>query len=636
MTLPELSRYEVVAFDLETKDDTIKTLGPGWCFPDAGFIAGVAVAYGDQQQYFGVQHEHGPNVDPDQFHRWAVNELLNNPNSVRVAHNAIYDIGWLEAEVGSSYMGPVVDTMFMAALLDENRRSYSLDNVGADLLGERKAEDALKEKCLQFAGAKENNWKSFLWRLPASDVEEYAAQDAGMTLRLYKHMAPQIKEEGLEDLLALECRLLLMTIAMRQEGLLVDLDRAQRVADTWLAREQEIARDLNAHLGFDVDVWSPKSLQRTCEDIGVAHRYTAKGNPSFPKEWMRSHEHPVIQLIAEQRRLNKSRRDYIQTNILENSVNGRVHAETNLLKSDTGDGSTKGTVSGRLSVTNPPLQQQPSPDRDPVIGPEVRSLFLPEHGCRWGSADYSQQEPRLIVHYAYLLGLKGAEHAVEQYNENPRTDYHQMVADMAGIQRRQAKMINLALAYVMGPPKLCRDLGLPVVYDEEKGREVAGPEGQALFKKYHAEVPFIRLLTDRCSTIASRRGYIRTLLNRRCRFPLCEPTGWSSVKRLPLTRPEAEEKWPGKALKRGFTYKAMNRLIQGGAADQTKTAMDIMWREGIMPKIQMHDEINISYDDEKDFERTIEIMIHAIELAVPTVIDAETGPNWGECEEWRS
>lgn len=642
-------RHTEVAFDLETRDNLIKSHGPGWCFRGAGtvsdsspgYVVGVAVAWGDEQTYLPLRHEGGGNLDPDQGDRW-LRDLLKNDRITKVAHNAVYDLGWGLTVPDSALRGPVVDTMFATALLDENRFKYGLDEVGFDYLGERKDEAHMKIQTMKLDGVKESDWKGHIWRLPGGDVHDYAAQDAGLTLRLWRHMHEQIIDQDLGELFLMETDLIPMVVAMRKEGIRIDLDRAEQLADEWETKLEAILKELKRQLGFMPEPWSPKSLTQVFEERGLEIKKTAKGNPSFPKEFIRQHPDPVVQLIGEYRKFDKNRRDYIITNLLEGNIDGRVHPETNLLKSETSDGSTKGTVSGRISVTNPALQQQPSPKRDPVIGRSIRSLFLPEEGESWGSADYSQQEPRLQVHYSILLKLKGAAEAQRKYINDPRTDYHQMVCDMAGDAflhinptdpRSPAKDTNLGLTYGMGEVKLCRELGLPVVYDERRGREVAGPEGRELFDTYHARVPFVRALTERCSNLADARGYIKTILGRRCRFPLWEPARYSTKKVTPLPWAEANAEWPNTALKRAFTYKAMNRLIQGGSADQTKRAMWLMWQAGVMPKLQMHDEINISYGEERELRLMVDAMEHAVDLTVPTVIDVEVGPSWGECKE---
>jgi DNA polymerase I-like protein with 3'-5' exonuclease and polymerase domains len=291
--------------------------------------------------------------------------------------------------------------------------------------------------------------------------------------------------------------------------------------------------------------------------------------------------------------------------ILKHAHNGRIHGQMHPLRGDSG-----GTVSGRFSYSTPNLQQVPA--RDPVLGPLVRGLFLPEEEHRWGAFDYSQQEPRLTVHYASQLELPGADEAVQAYRHED-ADFHQIVADMAGISRKDAKVINLSLSYGMGKAKLINALGINEL------------EADVLFNTYHSKVPFIKELTLACSRRAENVGYITTLLDRRCRFDLYEPR---NEKDIPLPYEKAYEEYGGN-IRRAFTYRAFNRLIQGSAADMTKQAMVDLWNEGIIPHIQVHDELDISVKNKEESRKIVEIMETCVDLDVPSKVDAEIGDTWG-------
>jgi DNA polymerase I-like protein with 3'-5' exonuclease and polymerase domains len=270
------------------------------------------------------------------------------------------------------------------------------------------------------------------------------------------------------------------------------------------------------------------------------------------------------------------------------------------------------------SYSSPNLQQIPS--RDEIIGPMIRNLFIPEEGCQWGAFDYSSQEPRIVVHYASITRdydgniLSGALDFVDKYTDDARSDFHQIAADIVGVPRKQAKTINLGLFYGMGVTKLAGQLGLNLA------------EGKELFARYHAELPFIKQLTDEVSNRASKRGSIRTLLGRKCRFDKWEPASFGVHKPLPHKEAFAEY---GSHIKRAFTYKALNSLIQGSAADQTKKALVDLADEGILPMIQIHDELALNIPDMATARRAKEIMENCVQLRVPSVVDAELGPSWG-------
>jgi DNA polymerase I-like protein with 3'-5' exonuclease and polymerase domains len=221
------------------------------------------------------------------------------------------------------------------------------------------------------------------------------------------------------------------------------------------------------------------------------------------------------------------------------------------------------------------------------------------------------------VHYASLQNLYGVEDVLEAYRDGD-ADFHNIVADMAEIPRNQAKTINLGLFYGMGKNKLQAELG------------VSKDRSDELFKKYHAKVPFVKQLMDNVMQRAQGSGKIRTLLGRLCRFPLWEPNSFGIHKALSHEAALAEH---GPGIKRAFTYKALNKLIQGSAADMTKKAMIELHKEGITPHIQVHDELDISIKDDKQAKHVLEIMESAVDLEVPNKVDYESGTNWGNIKK---
>ena len=242
---------------------------------------------------------------------------------------------------------------------------------------------------------------------------------------------------------------------------------------------------------------------------------------------------------------------------------------------------------------------------------------MPLEGHRWGSFDYSQQEPRLVVHYASSIGegYEGSNELVEAYT-NSDADFHQTVADLAGIERKQAKTIGLGLMYGMGKNKLANELGL----DRE--------EGDKIISRYNRKVPFVKLLSDRCMKKADAEGVIRTKLGRKCRFDMWEPKDWGLW--TSETFENAVAKYGKDNIKRAGTYKALNRLIQGSAADQTKLAIVKCYEAGYLPKLQIHDELCFDVQSKEDEDKIQKIMETCMELKVPSVVDKAIGDNWGE------
>ena len=599
---PTFDERETIAIDLETYDPHLMTCGPGWA-TNRGHIVGIGVATKDWKGYFPIRHEGGGNLDADITLRWLRNTLSSSKRKV-IFHNALYDVGWLRRE-GVDVKGQILDTIIAAPLIDENRYSYSLDNLGSHYCDEKKDESLLQDAALAFG----INPKSQMYKLPSKYVGPYGEQDAALTLKLWDKLKIEISEQNLDKILDMECRLIPLLLEMRWRGVRVDEDKAEIVSKKLSVEEQKIQVEIKRKYGSDVNLWANASLQKIFDKNNLWYPRTEKGMASFQRDWLESHEHELPRLIIRARKLNKARTTFIDKMIKEHCFNGRIHAEAHPMRNDRG-----GTVSGRFSYSNPNLQQVPS--RDPEIGNLIRSLFIPEEGCQWGVFDYSQQEPRLTVHYASQMQLAGAKDAVAEYTEK-NADFHQIVADMANIPRKQAKTINLGLSYGMGKEKLIKELGLDDTAAEN------------LFQRYHAKVPFIRALQDQCARVAIDRGYIKTFAGRHCRFNLWE----DRYKRtIPLPIKEAKERY-GDTLKRSYTYKALNRLIQGSAADMTKLAMLGLWEEGIVPHLQVHDEVDISIENTLQGKRIVEIMENCVKLTVPLLVDMEVGPSWGEIKE---
>jgi len=357
---------------------------------------------------------------------------------------------------------------------------------------------------------------------------------------------------------------------------------------------------------MDVEIWAAASIAKVFDKLKLPYDQTATGAPSFTKNFLSQHPNEIAQAIAQAREINKAHTTFIDT-ILEHEHKGRIHADINQIRSDDG-----GTVTGRFSYSNPNLQQIPA--RSKKIGPLIRSLFLPEENCVWGAFDYSQQEPRIVVHYAALSQLQGVSDIVDAYREGD-ADFHQAVAEMADINRKDAKTINLGLMYGMGKNKLMAELGLLV------------EQAEKLLKKYHERAPFVKQLIDAVSRRAQERGRIRTIGGRICHFDLWEPASFGIHKPLPHADALSEH---GPGIKRAFTYKALNKLIQGSAADMTKIAMVKLYREGIIPMIQIHDELDVSVENPKQAQKIIEIMEEAVKLEVPNKVDYEKGQSWGD------
>jgi DNA polymerase I-like protein with 3'-5' exonuclease and polymerase domains len=602
---PNLSDAKFIAIDLETKDPDLKAKGSG-AIQGHGEIVGIAVAVEGWSGYYPIAHEGGGNMDRRIVLEWF--KKVCATDAVKIFHNAMYDVCWIKS-YGIPINGHIIDTMVMASLIDENRLWYSLNSVSFDYLGEVKNEKALKEAA--------ESWgidpKKEMYKLPAMYVGSYAEKDAELTLELFKVLSREITKQNLTNIFDLETQLFPCLIDMKFKGVCVDVDKAHTMKQQLCKQEEQLMYQVKAETGIDVQIWAARSIAKAFDKLSLDYSTTEKtGAPSFTKNFLSNHQHPMVKNIAKAREINKAHTTFIDT-ILKHQHKGRIHADINPIRSDQG-----GTVTGRFSYSNPNLQQIPA--RNKELGPMIRSLFIPEKDHKWGCFDYSQQEPRLVVHYAAttepICFDDSVGSIVDKFKDNS-VDFHQTVADMANISRTQAKTINLGLFYGMGKAKLQAEFGLNTKQEAED-----------LFNQYHQNVPFVRDLMNYTSKTAQTSGSIGTLLGRRCRFNKWEPNQFGMHK--PMDFEEAERTYGRGRIRRAFTYKALNKLIQGSAADMTKKAMVDLYNEGVVPHIQIHDELDISIQSEEQSNKIIEIMENAVSLEVPNKVDYESGSTWGD------
>src|SRR5210317_2296030 len=611
--LPDITNAKKIAIDVETRDPNLKKNGPGWATGD-GEVVGYAVAVDGWSGYIPIRHLGGGNLDEKQVNKW-LRKVFECPAD-KIMHNAQYDLGWIK-RMGFTVNGRIVDTMVIASLLDENRFSYSLNALSFDYLSKTKSEKNLTEAARDFGV----DPKAELWKLPSMHVGPYAEVDAELTLELWNFFKPLITKEDLWSVVDLELDVLPVLIDMTWKGVRIDQNRVERTRDFLLKEEKAMLAKIKHVTGMDVEVWAAQSLAKAFDTVGINYPKTEKGAPSFTKSFLSEHPHELPKMILRTRDLNKTHGTFINTIMKHTAHDGRIHSHINQIRSDDG-----GTVSGRISMSNPNLQQIPA--RDPELGPMIRSLFLPEEGEQWAAIDFSQQEPRILVHYAHLFNkhrggaMRGVEEFVNAYRHDPDMDFHTMVAEMASINRKQAKTINLGMMYGMGVNKLSEQLDIDV------------DDAKSLVKQYHDRVPFVKVLMNGVQARLNDKksgGSVRSLLGRKCRFDLWEPDTFAMNKALPYQK-AIDEYGETTRLKRAYTYKALNRLIQASAADMTKQSMVNMYEQGHVPLIQIHDEIAISVKDRAAAENIANIMENAVPLEIPSKCDIEIGPSWGEAK----
>ena len=512
----DLEGVDTVAIDIETYDPNLKTKGLGAIRQD-GFITGVAVATGKDTVYFSLKHSDDDKSEEELKEFWDQmnTKLLQNDKIAKVFHNAIYDVCWLRATTGKMLKGRLLDTMVAASVIDENRFKYGLDALAKDFLGENKYKYDLQEKTFEWSGGMQRDPMSNMHKLPSSVVKDYAKQDVDLTLKLWNlfnkkldevlYIKPENnKEYTLRNIFELETRLFPCLVEMKFKGVKIDVEKLNLLGKRLERCKNKIIRFIKLKTTVDVQIWAASSLKNLLDNQKIKdYTKTPKsGMPKLPKDYLKTHSNRFLRYVAKAREYDKALNTFVE-GLKGYIYKGRIHADINQIKGDGG-----GTVTGRFSMSNPNLQQIPSKG---FIGKKMRELFIPEDGHTWGSFDYSQQEPRIVVHYAIKLGLPGTENLQEEFDKDD-ADFHQIVADMANISRKQAKTINLGLFYGMGKIKLQKELGLDQT------------EAKTLFNDYHNRVPFVRRLSQELIDFSKKNKLLFTLYDRFCRFDKWETT----------------------------------------------------------------------------------------------------------------
>lgn len=615
-----------IALDTETRDDFLREMGCG--ARRGAYIVGYSFApEGEKAWYVPMRHLDGDNVeDPDKALEYLRYQAANYEGEI-VGAKLDYDLDMLAQEGIVFRKARFLDVQVAEPLIDELQYSYSLDSILERHELELKDEGLLR----QAATAYGLDPKKGLWKLPARYVGPYAEGDVERPLELLRKQEAIIERSGLQRIWELEQKVLPILVKMRRRGVRVNENQLEKMERWSLAEEAKAWGEVLRHSGVNIRVGDAMKAEVVAQALRAVEIYpptTAKtGKPSIDKNWLEAQKHPVASGIRRARKMSQLRSTFCDS-VRRHTIRGRIHCTFNQIKMQKDDGGdANGAAYGRLSSSDPNLQQQPA--RDPEIGPEWRSVYIPEEGAEWGSLDYSQQEPRLAVHTAIISGERRIGHkahasalaAAQRYWDDRDTDAHTMFVQMvdgddvvntSGFKHRRTILKNtyLGVCYGMGEVKLCRELGYPTKYIPDRWnpgamREVAGDEGRALLDLVDEKVPYVRATAKAVETAAKSKGYVITIMGRHCHFPKSDK-GYD------------------------WTHKAFNRVIQGGAADQTKTAMIALDEAGAFLQLQVHDEFDISLSSREEGQRYAEIMEHCVELKVPSKVDLEIGPSWGE------
>lgn len=654
--LPSWKDAKRIAIDCETRDPSIGNgLGPG-ALRD-GYTVGWGFAIdGGPKHYLPFRHEGGDNL-PVEGVLGYLRSQVKDFSGEYVGANLSYDMDYGYSD-GFKWNSEAKfrDVQIADPLIYELHMSYSLASIGKRLNIEAKDESMLLEAARSFG----LDPKKGLWRLPGRFVGEYAEQDVASPLEILRAHEKIIQERGLQEIWDLETDVLPCLVRMRRRGVLIDQDRLEQI-ELWAENEEREALRLIKHeTGVQIDfgeVWKPLALAPALEAIGMRLQKTSTGAPQIDKALLGGTKHPVPTAILRARKVNKIRTTFAAS-IRKYMINGRIHCSFHQIAREDEDGDQKGVRYGRLSAADPNMQQQPSPDRDPDIAGEWRKIFVPEQGQIWGCNDYSQQEPRWTTHFAATMDLPKAREAALRYQNDPNTDNHEMMTRLIHgdsqvdawlaekspnfkVNRGYSKNIFLGLCYGEGEAKLCHDIGLPTrwavitgwgdrrsveIYDYRheamsarmnagKGyvKEVAGPEGREILDNFNLEVPYVSKLAEKATARAKEKGFVKTIFGRQLNFERQDDGTYD------------------------YTHKALNRIIQGSSADQTKLALIELDRAGYFIQLQVHDEMDGSFASVDEAKAAGDIMRDCVlsrcKPWVPFKVDTECGPSWGEVKK---
>lgn len=613
---------KILCLDFETKDmylDRKIGMGPGWVYALHNPTTTLFKVIGFSYHFIEDGHMYGtskylPAIEQE-IH-FLKTRLLKDIDGV-VMHNAQYDLGCLRALGIDIKDLKVYDTKVIGHLYDNNLMSYSLASLAEKYLGEKKGHQTLIDLAKSHPEAsqfKETNktYESQLlkWAYQNMDklqehnfkgVAEYANQDTLLTAKLFLHYNKRISLEQAHYFSNFQ----LICTVMREKGIKVDMKALDAAIESMTPEVLSLKQEVWKIAGEEFNLASPKQLTTILLKKGYKLPKTAAGNPSADNAWLVEQEDEFCTAIKAWRTADKilgaffvkvrDIQQYTCPEALCGEPYGRVFPELNVF----------GAATGRFSSSSPNIQQIPM--RHPVYGPLCRSIYVPDNPeNKWISCDWSNQEGRLQLHYALAIQAYGAQELADEFHRDPAFDMHQKIADMMGVTRSVAKGINLGLSYGMGEAKLCKILGLPTqIAVNPRGKKyiTGGVEAKRILSLYKQKAGYLLELNDKCMKTIKEKGGIRTIGGR-------------------FLLREADKNG------RDFDYKALNKLVQGGSADQCLAALKLAYETGLNLITLVHDEIAV---EGKEFDAKIlkHIMETVIQLKVPVLAEVKMGTNWG-------
>jgi DNA polymerase-1 len=614
MNFPDLTLFHKFTVDTETT-------GVNWRHDK---IFGVSISTPDSRDYYWDVRK------TPKFFEW-FNDQLKIFRGTVINHNLKFDIHMLR-EAGISmldgqYKGFDWDcTMVRAALIDEHRFKYDLDSVAEDYIGLGKV-DIYQELADMFGGKPTRTVQMpNLHKAPFELVAPYAKRDTRATLDLWHAQQKIIDDVNMHKVTALERDVMYVVQDMEHKGVRVDIPLAIRsMGELALIIKRDHAQ-LNSIAGFQVNpnpsgsihkLFAPKQDKEGVWIAidGTVLQSTGSGKACLDKNALMRMTHPAASKLLALRKWMKCKNTFLKSQIIDNAEKGMVYPNINQCKSDRG-----GTITGRLSVTEPALQIMPS--RDEEIKKIIRPIFLPDEGQRWYRADYSQADVRCFTHYTQSKPI------MEAYQKDPKSDFYMIVSDLTGLPRNaphsggaNAKQLGLSLIFSMGEGTAAKEMGLPCTVErgkkgtkfEHKSWLKPGPEAIKILKDFHIAVPGIKEFSKKASSVAKSRGHLISLMGRHFHFA------------------------GGKG-----THKCVAFLCQSATAEVNKVKMVSTHRltKGTCSRLllSVHDEINFSSDDPKLMKEVETEMqdFHSekarLKLRVPMISEMSNGNNWYEAK----
>ena len=621
---PNLSAAKALAFDTETWDPELRQHGPGWARGrDKFHVVGFSIAVPDGTAwYFPLRHtiEGHLNLDATQCLRWLAAQL--GDNRPKVGANLLYDIGGLRHE-GVEVGGLLYDIQNAEPLIDSETPHVALRALAQKYLGEDKETSLLYQWAADaYGGAVNERQRANIYRCPPQLVGPYAEQDAALPFRIMEAQWKVLASRGCLEVFDLETRLIRPLHDMRWRGAPVSVSKAEELDRRFTAECGVLTAEINVIAGKPINPLSSDDIAAVFRNLRLA--YTIKeetGNASIPKALLEKTDHPIAEKLLEYREKIKLQSTFIRSGLLESHVNGRVHCSFHQLRTD-----DNGARSGRLASSDPNLQNIPTRTKE---GKLIREAFI---GKMFRCYDMSQIEYRLLVHHA--VG-PGSDEARAAYNDDPDTDYHAFVGGMIHaailreIERGHVKGVNFGLIYGAQAAKIASMLKMTL------------QEAKAFLEVYHSAIPYAKATMDDAAAEANRDGYVTTILGRKSDFNLWVPEGARGKQHTPMPYDLAVSRYG--LIERAGLYKALNRRLQGGAADVMKKAMVDLYEAGLfaedacgMPLLTVHDELD--FDEEgRDpnahcWDEMLRLWEACVPCRVPIRVSMKRGPTWADCK----